>query len=58
MLAASYALKGLGAVLVLIPLAVEHVPDAVKLALFAAAVPIGYGAVVLASRSRDGDGGA
>ncbi len=58
MLAASYVLKGLGALLVLVPLAVEQVPDAAKLVLFCVAVPVGYGAVTLASRSRGDDGGA
>lgn len=55
---ASYALKGVGALLVLVPLAVEQLPDGAKLALFGAAVPIGYWASVLAARGRNDDGGA
>lgn len=55
-LALSYVLKGIGALLVLIPLAIEQMPEGAKLALFGVAVPIGYGATVLAARSRN-DGG-
>lgn len=56
MLVASYVLKGVGALLVLLPLAVDQMPEEMRLALFGLAVPIGYGAVVLAARGRN-DGG-